>query len=431
MFFKIKVLTLQTIGKIFQSFGKGSSIVGYIDEKLNLKTLSNLDFDNKEVTFIVGTNGKTTINNVINSIYKNENKKVLSNLKGANLLRGIKNTIIMDIDKDKIKSDVLILEVDEKNLKSVSELIKPNQIIVTNFFRDQLDRYFEIDTIIDEIINTIKILKPKVFYNAQDPLIYDRIKNVDAPKVSFILNEDETAFKNNNGITEIKYCPDCKIKLKYNYYHYGHIGDFYCPNCNFKVTDYKYEFKYENNYLLIDQNNKIKLPNNTPKYLVINYSLIFSYILENQLSVNSFQKVIDDNKQIKGRNNYINTNDKQIYLNLAKNVVGMEQTIKNLQRDDKIDLLIVFNDNYADGKDVSWIWDVDFTPLIEKLNSLHIVGLRKNDMKLRFLYEDYDNIFTYDTIKEGLDKIIKLKNPKIVSNYTPMRIIVNYFESKK
>lgn len=429
--FRIKVLILKMVGNIMKFFGKGSSIVGFLDTKLKFNVLKNINLEDKEVIFVVGTNGKTTITNTLNKIYKKENKKVLSNIEGANMLNGIKNTLIMDIENKSIKSDILILEVDEKSLKHVAKLIKPKHILITNFFRDQLDRYFEISLIIEEIVESIKEYKPKVYFNGEDPLIDKYLKDVDVEQIKYRLNQTKLSKLEQKNIIEIKYCPNCKNALNYNYYHYSHIGDFFCPKCDFKVDKISYEFDVLKGQLFY--NGKIlKKIENDPIYLIINYCLISSFCLENKINLSVINKSLSSLTEIGGRNNIINYNNKDIYLNLAKNVVGMEQTIEFLKRENDIDLLIAFNDNYADGKDVSWIWDVDFESIIPKINNLYLVGLRKQDMALRFLYSDIEEnkIKIFTNVEEAIEEVSKLKNPKIISNYTPLAEIRNFFKNK-
>ncbi len=413
-----------------QKFGKGSSIVGYLDTKLKFNVLNKVDISDKEVIFVVGTNGKTTIANTLNSIYKAKNLNVLSNLEGANLVGGIKNTLIMDIKDNKIKSDVLLLEVDEKSLKYVVKILKPDHVIITNFFRDQLDRYFEISLIIEEVVSTLVECKPNVYYNGQDALLYNYLKDTDLNQIKFKLNKNEDSLLKQNNIIEIKYCPNCKKPLDYAYYHYSHIGEFSCKTCDYAVDNISYEFDKKEDCLYFGEKSIISVKD-IPLYLMINYCLISTFCLENNIFIKEINKGIKSVRDIGGRNNNIVLNGKEIYLNLAKNVVGMEQTIEFL-KGDNINLLIAFNDNYADGKDVSWIWDVDFEALIDKLDTLYIVGIRKEDMALRFLYSglDINKLKMFETVKEAMDAVVLLDNPKIITNYTPLSEINNYFKDK-
>ncbi len=427
---KIKVVFLQSIGKLMQKFGKGSSIVGYLDTKFKFNVLNKVDINDKEVIFVVGTNGKTTIANTLNNIYKKKGLNVLSNLEGANLVGGIKNTLIMDIKDNKIKSDVLLLEVDEKSLKHVVKIVKPKHVIITNFFRDQLDRYFEISLIIEEIVATLMDCKPNVYYNGQDALLYNYLKDTDLKQIKFKLNKNEDSLLEQKNIIEIKYCPNCKTPLDYEYYHYSHIGEFSCKTCDYLVDNISYEFDKIDGELYYKEN-KIISVKDLPLYLMINYCLISTFCLENNISLKEINSGIKSVRKIGGRNNNIVLNDKEIYLNLAKNVVGMEQTIEFL-KGDNINLLIAFNDNYADGKDVSWIWDVDFESLIDNLDSLYIVGIRKEDMALRFLYSglDINKLKMFETIKEAMDELVLCNNPKVITNYTPLSEINSYFNNK-
>lgn len=434
----MKLKALQLLGRGLKNLGRGSSLVGYLDEKLGLNVLSEIDLTGVTVVFVTGTNGKTSIVNGINELYRKSGKKVLSNLEGANLISGIKTAIIMNSKAGELDADVLLLEVDEKTVAGLAEIIPPNHILLSNFFRDQLDRYFEISLIIEEIMEVIKEYKPTVYYNSQDPLLYDYLKDIDTKQVAYKLERDELSYENNTNIVEVKYCPVCTEKLEYRYYHYSHIGEFYCDNCGFRPPTAEYNIAFnESAKELQVRNDRIKEEytinlgqKEFPKYLLINFALIITY-MSDKIPNDNIKRYLPEITLPKGRNNLYSYAGGQIYLNLAKNVVGMEQTIKYLvENNDEINLVVAFNDNYADGRDVSWIWDVNFETLISKLNELHVIGSRKEEIQLRFLYEGFDNIWLYDDFDVGLEKAFSGKNFAIMTNYTPLSKI-NRFITKK
>lgn len=432
----MKIFILKTIGKVMKKLGRGSSIVGFIDEKYKLNVLKNVDFTKCKIIYVIGTNGKTSITNTINKMYLNSGQKVLSNLEGANLTSGIKTSVIMNLKNGKIDADVLLLEVDEKTVINLAPILPPQEIIITNFFRDQLDRYYEIDLIIEQIMQIIKINKPKVYYNSQDPLLEEYFQSMDVPKVTYKLQTPSDIQKEPLGIVEMKYCPNCHNKLKYDYYHIGHIGAFECSKCGFKPSLANYIVTFKNNTLGVKDNSsqktyEFKLKEiEEPKYMIINYALIVAFAID-KFTKEEIDKTLKTIQMPKGRNNIFQKNNQSVYLNLAKNVVGMEQTIQYLiNQNKKINLIIAFNDNHADGKDVSWIWDTNFALLIPHLNSLHLCGTRKGDMNLRFLYEDYENIKTYESIDTCLEQIFIDKDFVIITNYTPLSKIYSIIEQK-
>ncbi len=428
--YTIKLLILQSIGKLMKVISNGSSIVGYLDSKLRFNILNDVNLDKKKVIIVVGTNGKTTTTNLLNHIYKANHKKVLSNLEGANLISGIKNSIIMDLKGKELKSDIILLEVDEKNVKLVTKELKISHVIVNSFFRDQLDRYFEINIILEEIIDALKEQKPKIYFNGQDPLLSTFFENTDFKLVKFKLNDTKQGTSTN--IKEMVYCYNCSCKLEYKYYHFSHIGEYYCDTCSYKVNNISNTFSYSNHQITLDEDTdvKVKLNHEVPLYQVINICTALNFSLENSLINFESLKSINNFKMPEGRNNFLKVKNNELYLTLAKNVVGMEQTISFLNKNfHDINLLIAFNDNYADSKDVSWIWDVDFKDLLKISNSITVVGLRKGDMKLRLLYEGYDNIKIMDTIPDGIDHVLELENPVILTNYTPLRTIKQHLST--
>lgn len=431
--FKLKLLILKTINKILKYLGRGTTLTGYLDTKLKFNILKNVDFTNKNILFVTGTNGKTSIINILNDILIKDKKTVLSNLAGANLETGIKTILIEAMDYSKnITEEYFVFEVDEKSVKHVAKFLKPTDVIITNFFRDQLDRYFEIELIIDEILEVVQENSTNLYFNVQDALLNAHIENLDVRKVGFKLLEDSESIKISNSLEEIKYCPHCQEKLKYNYYHYSHIGDFYCENCDFFQEKPLYTFENKDNKLYLNNKVYLKFAEKYPKYILLNLIAIIAFSEHERVTKSAIINGITKMKKIGGRNNIYSDDSKDIYLNLCKNVAGMEQTIQHIikdNKDSKIRVLIAFNDNYADGRDVSWIWDVDYKPLIDRLEELYIVGTRKEDMKLRFLYDGFSKIITYDSIEEGLKKATENK-VYIISNYTPLSRIRYYLEKK-
>lgn len=423
---KILLFLLKSIGLILKKSGRGSTLVGYLDIKFNLNIARNINLENKNVIFVIGTNGKTTTANLLSNILANEST-VINNIEGANLLSGLLTTLIMNTNYDfTIDADNIVLEVDEKTVKNALSYFKPNHVVITNFFRDQLDRYGEIDTIIDEIIKSLATTDATIHLNGNDPLMVYRFEKVPNKQIFFGLGENKLSTKTQNKIVELKYCPHCLQVLNYNFYHYAHIGNYECEHCDFKqsVLNYNLNVDYENQALVI---NDFTLPlavENFPPYFYFN---IISAICVLDTINCDWQKhlhIINTFAFPKGRNKHFSANGKNVYFNLAKNVVGMEESLDYINKyfTGNIDLIIAFNDNFADGTDVSWIWDANMHTITNRLNTLHIVGTRKNDMALRFGYEDFENIVIYDDIYNGVTTALNKagNNVAIISNYTPL-----------
>lgn len=426
--YKLKLLFLKTVIKILDMCGRGSSLPGVIDQKFKLNLLKDLNFEEYDITFVMGTNGKTTTANLLSDMIASK-YEVINNSAGANMQSGIKTELLKNLTmKKSLNATKIVFEVDEKSLKYVVKFCKPNRVIITNFFRDQLDRYGEIDTMIKEIVDIIDDLDCELLLNANDPLVYDYFGNLSNSKIYYEVEDHIYTSKTQDKIVEIKYCPICCSKLKYDFYHYGHIGKFECSNnaCNFKSpkADYSLRLDYEKKQFYVNQD-EYRMLENAPVYFYFNVMQALVLASKADVAVNDCQKIINEFKFPKGRSQTIKKNDVQLYFNLAKNVVGFEETFEFLNKSDtqKFDLLICFNDNYADGLDVSWIWDANVSVLFDKINSVHIIGTRRYDMALRFEMEGFTDVVVIDDFQKGAVDFLNsdaIKNKVVISNYTPL-----------
>lgn len=434
--FYVKLIIIKIVIFISSLFGKGSALPGAIAKKINFRFDLIKNLNEQSIIYIIGTNGKTTTTNLLYSLLESNNKKVICNNKGANLINGIYTLLLKNIHfNKKIDAEVILLEVDEKTIKQVVELLKPTDVIITNFFRDQLDRYGEIDLIVNEIINALP-KNAKIYLNGDDPYIVYKFNDF-SNKVFFGINILDSNMlvgkyeQEYNKTRDLIYCPNCLNKLTYEYFHYGHLGKFSCPNLCYDVN-IKYQLDVYENYFIFN-NEEYHLLKPLPLYFLFNIVAAISYISEHHLTLSELLNIIEAFKTPTGRNKIYKYNDSEIYLNLVKNVVGLEETIDYiLDKYDQFDLLFCLNDNYADGKDISWIYDVDLNFFSTKINNLFVCGTRAYDMALRFELAGYDkNINVIENPVNCCETFLNIKdhqNKVIISNYTAIEKISNYVE---
>ncbi|MGL4589621.1 MAG: MurT ligase domain-containing protein [Mycoplasmatales bacterium] len=423
--FKLKLLFLKSISLVLKALGRGTSLIGKLDIDFGWNLYQQLNLSNKKIIYVIGTNGKTTTANLIAKFAKTK-YKILANSAGANMESGIATALLDNaLFSKELAADLLIFEVDEKNVANVIRHLPPNDVIVTNFFRDQLDRYGEIDTIINQIIDSLDATEATIHLNGNDPLMLSRFERVHNQITMYGLGPHTKTTVDQTKIVEIKYCPKCLKILNYDYYHYAHIGHFNCE-CGFAEpqlsTEVLVDFSADN--VQIGKHSFQFETDDYPLYFYINIAAAISILTT--LNVNWFEhpNYFKEFKFPRGRNQHFSTKSKDIYFNLAKNVVGMEESIEYLNRhfEEPFDLIIAFNDNYADGRDVSWIWDTSFQVICPKLKSVHIVGTRRYDMALRFAYESYENIYVHDEISTGITTALEDtgRSVAVISNYTPL-----------
>lgn len=432
--YTLKLGTLKSINKLSKPFTNGSSLIGKVDEVLKFNILKDVDLTNTKIVFTIGTNGKTTTNNLINEILS-QNNAVLTNSEGANLTTGIKTSVIKDLAfNKKVKSNVLCLEVDEKTLKHVVKVITPDHIVITNFFRDQLDRYGEIDTMIEEIVQTVDKIDCVLHLNGNDPLLVDRFKDVHNRKQYYGINIHDKVVYEQNKTVELKYCPKCLTKLEYNYYHYGHIGNFECSNCDFKTPKLNTELTINSDNIIIN-GTKIDLETSKfPTYFYFNILSAIEVSMEiDKEAINATKSVLEKFTFPKGRSQHLKIGNKPIYFNLSKNVVGMEETLEYATNNFKeFDLLIAFNDEFADGRDVSWIWDTNMGVIEKHVKDIYITGIRRYDMAVRIESEMDNEINVIENITEALETATTASERQlvIITNYTPL-VTINKFLGEK
>ncbi len=376
----------------------------------------------QNIIVVTGTNGKTTVANCINFLLENEGKKCFINASGSNMLRGILSHIIINLgNKLNLNHDYAILELEEATFPRLVKYIKPKVVVVTNIFRDQLDAYGEID---------------KTF-----AYIKEGLKNSDNPIL--ILNASDQRlvhlYKYSNNVISIFVSEEVKKYLfleKYN--EKFELPDFqpdvFIQNIEQRDIDNTLiKFHYENqNYSL--ETNILGLHN------AIN--LIFAWLLVvNVLSLKNSEKVrlldmLKDFKPAFGRSEKLNISGIEFILMLVKNPAGMNMNLYSLSnimsKNDAI--LFILNDNIADGRDVSWIWDCDLTMLSHFPNDVILVsGIRKDDMALRISYEVMDKtIKVFDDYQQIFDHVIQMKYKRVfvLPTYTAMRSIRNFLYSK-
>ncbi|MBW7960054.1 DUF1727 domain-containing protein [Patescibacteria group bacterium] len=380
------------------SLGDGSTWPGHILLKLNKNFVKDLLKMNKQLNcvLIVGTNGKTTTSSLIDHILKKLDKKCFRNNEGANLLNGIASAFLKNATlTGRLEYDYALFEVDEFNLPFVLQQITPSAIIVLNLFRDQLDRYGEVNEIHNRWLKAFKQLTPntQIFTNGDDPYLYYLVKDLDCRKNYFGVDIGKMKRTDLPHDIDFSYCPACFHPLQFQKISFSHLGKYLCENCGIsspKVEDFadrslKYPLKglyniYNvNAALMFIENEVTPIKNKDLNYLLSGFMPIF------------------------GRQEPIIYQERKVFLHLVKNPVGFNQTLETLFKTkirSNANFLILLNDRIPDGRDISWIWDVDFDRLLLTAKYISIGGDRAFEMYLRLKYE---------TVLLPIDKVRRIK----------------------
>lgn len=428
-FFALLVAKLS--GSLLQMIHRGGSFPGSLALKICPHIFDKLKYDSK-IILVTGTNGKTSTSNLISDTFVADGKRVINNRKGDNLKEGIASALLAHANlRGKIKADVMVLEVDELNIPYIMKHLRVHTLIVTNFFRDQLDRSKEMEQLIQKIEGAITQFTGTLVLNGNDPNVV-RLQDAakDATKKFFGTDECSTSTTTSQEASEGKFCPRCNNTLTYTYYQYSHIGVFHCSHCDFKTPHIEYKaenidiqtgsFTYDRSIFTAPINSL---------YTIYNCMAVLAIARSNKIADTIVNLVFTNAVQPEGRNETFKYQNQNYTLNLIKNPTGANEVLKTiaLDQEHKI-LMIVLNDNPQDGTDVSWIYDAQFERVLAlSTDAIICSGTRAYDMALRIKYSDFKgDIIICDTMKDGLDKMYACKcRGYVIATYTALHTVRN------
>ncbi len=404
--------------KIFH-LGAGTSMPGIFAKKISPNILSDLvKQTKKEIITITGTNGKTTSANFIYSILNKANRKVCHNAKGANMLTGVITAVVESTNCfGKFDIDNCVFESDEAYLQKFADFFSADFLVVTNLFRDQLDRYGELDKTAQFIKNAIDKFKNKknftLILNADDPTILSLVSDntifFGFDKISF---SDEISQKHSSR-AEVATCK-CGKDFKYEELFYGHIGHYYC-DCGIKrqIPFVKAQAEIFVNKSIIhidDEKYRFDVTVNMPGvYNAYNALCAIVTTLKMGIKPEIIQNAFNDYETVFGRAEKLKIKGKDVLIQLIKNPIGAGEVLETVNADKDAKVLIAINDDYADGRDVSWLWDANFEILKNYDKQIVVSGSRAADMAVRLKYAGIDkkNIFIIDNLKKSIEYSIK------------------------
>lgn len=372
----------------------------------------------KTIIGVTGTNGKTTVCNLLINFFEANNYNVLNNKYGTNVNSGIASSLIKGVSfSNKSKYDYAVLEIDERSFPKVLPYIKLDYLICTNLFRDSIRRNAHSEFIFNIINNNLND-KIKLILNADDIISSSLGKNNKC--VYFGIDKLDTDLKESiNIINDARVCPKCYEKLEYEYVKYHHIGKATCPNCGFKSKDADYLVKkinYKNKEITVLLNGKKR------KYHLISDSL---YNIYNEIAIIALlnELKIDNDKLnsffkecviVESRLKEDTINGIKVVSHLAKgqNAIACSCVFDYVKKkENKKEIVLILYDHY-DARDSSenltWIYDTDFEflndPLIEKII---IYGPRNKDFYLRLLLANVDKkkLVTSEKLDDVIDNL--------------------------
>jgi lipid II isoglutaminyl synthase (glutamine-hydrolysing) len=425
----VAVLTAKTVTAAIRTLKMGAASVlpGTISKRLHPQILALLSQQIKYgVIVVAGTNGKTTTSLLLRSILEKDGWKVVHNEAGANLVNGLITTLLDRTSlTGKLKADYGILEIDENVIPLVLPQLKPKYVLALNLFRDQLDRYGEVDTITYRWGKAIADLDSDttLVVNGDDPALAHLGQQLEhgvnpKPVKYFGLSEPELYLDEIPHAVDSIYCPSCGTALDYKGVYLSHQGDFDCPKCSFTKSKLSIDSK-EWPQVLIGIYNKY----NTLAAITVMQSIGKPVILD---TISTFQAAF-------GRSEEVVYNGKKVRILLTKNPASMNETIRAVSQVNRSGggsvSLMVLNDRTPDGTDVSWIWDVDTEKFVNAGGTIVVSGDRVFDMALRLEYSKIDphsgcKLIVKENLKEAIETAVELTQPQetlhIIPTYSAM-----------
>ncbi|GAA5394709.1 Mur ligase family protein [Streptococcus uberis] len=417
----------KTAQTLLKSMGRGSTYPGKLALQFDKNILDTLAKD-YEIVVVTGTNGKTLTTALTVGILKEAYGQVLTNPSGANMITGIVSSFLT-AKKGKSGKKIAVLEIDEASLPRITQYIKPSLFVFTNIFRDQMDRYGEIYTTYQLIIDGAKNApEATILANGDSPLFASK-ELVNPVKYYGFNTEDhepQLAHYNTEGIL----CPKCQAILQYRLNTYANLGHYTCLNCDFKRPKLDYQLtaltkttNVSSAFVIDGQEYSINVGG---LYNIYNALAAVSVAEFFGLSPEQIKAGFEKSRAVFGRQETFSIGDKSCTLVLIKNPVGASQALEMIKLADyPFSLSVLLNANYADGIDTSWIWDANFELIQEMdITEINAGGVRHSEIARRLRVSGYDSskISEKESLEEVMQAIEKQesKHAYILATYTAM-----------
>ena len=386
--------------------GGGTATPGLVAERIDPRLLDKIARRLPQGTVVVaGTNGKTTVSRMLADILQAHGSRVAHNRSGSNLVRGVASALASQADlTGSPRADIGVIESDEAAFPEIVRRVQPSVVLLNNLFRDQLDRYGELDTIASQWAPALRLLPAEaiVVVNADDPTLAAITEGIDARRVTFGLDD-----RNPNVLldaiphaADAKTCRQCGRDLSYDRLYSAHLGAWRCAGCGAERPS----LDFAGSSIALDGVDalrlEVSLPDEPDNPLSLQLMIPGLYNVYNAVAATAVARTLGVPRQTIagalreyrsafGRIERVTYRSRSLTLALVKNPVGFNETLRMLTMATgglTVPTLVAINDLAADGRDVSWLWDVDFEMLSEGSAPLFTTGIRGADMANRLKY---------------------------------------------
>jgi lipid II isoglutaminyl synthase (glutamine-hydrolysing) len=426
----VKVAAARAAGALSRRTGRGgTSLPGKLLMRLEPHAISRLSARlHRGSAVISATNGKTTTAAMVAGILERAGARLVHNRAGANMAGGVA-TALLDGPRD---ADTGLFEVDEFWLGQVVEELRPRALLLANLFRDQLDRYGELDTIADRWAQVAATTEAALVLNADDPTVADLGRDRDSPTY-FGVEDDSMALADMQHASDATHCRRCGAPYVYDAVYLGHLGRYHCESCGATRPEPQVAARAialqgvrSARFTLStpDGEREIALP--LPGLYNV-YNALGAAALSMQLGA-TLDQVAAGLAAVSpafGRAETLRVAGRELSILLIKNPAGANEVLRTLVLEDgEHDLLCVLNDNIADGRDVSWVWDADFEVLAPRVRRATCSGTRAAEIALRLKYAGIpsDRLVVESDLDAALDTALQAGEASLYAlpTYTAM-----------
>ena len=419
--------------------GGGTVIAGHVVPRIDPSALATVTRRLPLGSVLVsGTNGKTTTTRLISHVARGAGARPMHNRAGANLVTGLVTAVVQQTGLDgRPRAEVGLFEVDEATLPAALTQITPRVVLLTNLFRDQLDRYGEVHFVSGLWGRALERLPTDttLVLNADDPLVAELGQGRQEAPIFFGLADVGVGTAEVPHASDARLCGNCGAEYAYTVAFYGHLGHWRCPSCGLSrptpaVEAVSVELEGDRGSAVTirtprgDLTARLSLPG---LYNVYNAVAATACCLALGIELVTIQLCLETFTAAFGRLERVRVRDRNLFLALVKNPVGFNEVLRTVLSSGPIGtLVILINDNFADGTDVSWLWDVDFERLAGQVETVVCAGLRAEDMAVRLKYADVptDQIVVHAdpaaALEEALARSAAGETVYVLPTYTAM-----------
>ena len=408
------ILICKFIAFVGKFMNKGTSLPGAVALKICPDILSKLNLPDKIIA-VTGSNGKTSTVEMIANILTNDGKKIAYNKEGSNQIEGVTTFLLKNASlSGKVDCDVVLLESDERYARHTFKYLKPTHFVVTNLYRDQLTRNvhpFRIFSIIKDAVDLIP--NATLILNGDDPIISQY--GIDRENTLYFgMDRNEYSTEKTDALyNDCCYCPVCKEKMEYEYFHYAHLGGFYCPHCSYKKskTDYTVDKLDLKNRVMSVNGNEIELAF-ASRYNVYNICSAFAICSLLGVSDKVITDTLNDFIMKNGRIVKFKAGENEGFLITSKheNSTSYNQTLEYVSSQEEQSTLVVIIDAVSRKyytTEISWIWDISFEKLVNSnVKRILLCGKYSYDLAVRF--EEISFVDTEIIVEPDLDKMAEI-----------------------